>query len=177
MLTTAASPYFHRREAQRKASTCAGMIAASLACLVHGGAFAEVGKRDIWSPARVAQVLELRDVHGCCMLQDTGAHKALSLAALGRLSGGQGLHGAPRSIGRSMHLASVTIVRRNGRTCGTAWSRSTSCQPPSSVRPCCAYAPSSPAVRCCVLPANLAYIASLYSVCRTLKRGTQNIPT
>ena len=63
------------------------MIAASLACLVHGGAFAEVGKRDIWSPARVAQVLELRDVHGCCMLQDTGAHKALSLAALGRLSG------------------------------------------------------------------------------------------
>lgn len=31
------------------------MVAASLACLSQGGAFVEVGKRDIWSPQRVAQ--------------------------------------------------------------------------------------------------------------------------
>ncbi len=31
------------------------MVAASLAALVHGGALVEVGKRGIWSPARVAQ--------------------------------------------------------------------------------------------------------------------------
>ncbi len=33
----------------------AGMVAASLACLGSGGSFVEVGKRDIWSPQRVAQ--------------------------------------------------------------------------------------------------------------------------
>ena len=33
----------------------AGMVAASLAALMHGGALVEVGKRGIWSPARVAQ--------------------------------------------------------------------------------------------------------------------------
>ena len=33
----------------------AGMVAASLACLGGGGSFVEVGKRDIWSPQRVAQ--------------------------------------------------------------------------------------------------------------------------
>jgi hypothetical protein len=32
------------------------MVAASLACVARGGAFTEVGKRDIWSPGRVAQV-------------------------------------------------------------------------------------------------------------------------
>lgn len=31
------------------------MVGASLACLSKGGAFAEVSKRDIWSPQRVAQ--------------------------------------------------------------------------------------------------------------------------
>jgi hypothetical protein len=31
------------------------MVAASLACLARGGRFVEVGKRDIWSPQRVAQ--------------------------------------------------------------------------------------------------------------------------
>ena len=31
------------------------MVAASLACLGGGGSFVEVGKRDIWSPQRVAQ--------------------------------------------------------------------------------------------------------------------------
>lgn len=36
--------------------TSAGMLAASLACLRQDGAFVEVGKRDIWSRARVAQV-------------------------------------------------------------------------------------------------------------------------
>lgn len=33
----------------------AGMVAASLACLAPGGSFVEVGKRGIWSAARVAQ--------------------------------------------------------------------------------------------------------------------------
>ena len=33
----------------------AGMVAASLACLAKHGRFVEVGKRDIWSPQRVAQ--------------------------------------------------------------------------------------------------------------------------
>ncbi len=32
-----------------------GMVAASLASLTIGGQFVEVGKRDIWSPARIAQ--------------------------------------------------------------------------------------------------------------------------
>ena len=36
-------------------STDVGMVAASLAGLMHGGALVEVGKRGIWSPARVAQ--------------------------------------------------------------------------------------------------------------------------
>lgn len=38
--------------------TSPGMLAASLAVLKHGGAFVEVGKRDIWAAARVAQVLQ-----------------------------------------------------------------------------------------------------------------------
>lgn len=33
----------------------AGMVAAALACLLPGGNFVEIGKRDIWSAARVAQ--------------------------------------------------------------------------------------------------------------------------
>ena len=36
--------------------TSPGMLAASLAVLRHGGAFVEVGKRDIWSAQRIAQV-------------------------------------------------------------------------------------------------------------------------
>lgn len=39
--------------------TSPGMLAASLAVLKHGGAFIEVGKRDIWAAARVAQVRQL----------------------------------------------------------------------------------------------------------------------
>jgi NADPH:quinone reductase-like Zn-dependent oxidoreductase len=35
--------------------TSPGMVAASLAALQRGGTFCEVGKRDIWSAARVAQ--------------------------------------------------------------------------------------------------------------------------
>lgn len=36
--------------------TSPGMLAASLAVLKHGGTFVEVGKRDVWAAARVAQV-------------------------------------------------------------------------------------------------------------------------
>ena len=32
-----------------------GMVAASLASLAYGGSLVEVGKLDIWSPARIAQ--------------------------------------------------------------------------------------------------------------------------
>lgn len=35
--------------------TSPGMVAATLACLGLGGRLAEISKRDIWSPARVAQ--------------------------------------------------------------------------------------------------------------------------
>ncbi|MFZ9292567.1 MAG: KR domain-containing protein, partial [Ilumatobacteraceae bacterium] len=35
--------------------TSAGMVAGSLACLRVGGRFVEIGKRDVWSAARVAQ--------------------------------------------------------------------------------------------------------------------------
>lgn len=35
--------------------TSPGMVAASLAALCWGGAWVEVGKRDIWSPTRIAQ--------------------------------------------------------------------------------------------------------------------------
>lgn len=35
--------------------TSPGMVAATLACLARGGQLAEIGKRGIWSPARVAQ--------------------------------------------------------------------------------------------------------------------------
>ncbi len=35
--------------------TSPGMVAATLACLARGAALAEIGKRDVWSPARVAQ--------------------------------------------------------------------------------------------------------------------------
>ncbi len=35
--------------------SCSGMVAASLACTQMQGCFVEVGKRDIWSPQRVAQ--------------------------------------------------------------------------------------------------------------------------
>ncbi len=31
------------------------MVAASLSCMAVGGAFVEIGKRDIWSPQRIAQ--------------------------------------------------------------------------------------------------------------------------
>lgn len=31
------------------------MVAASLACLRLGGRFVEIGKRDVWSTARMAQ--------------------------------------------------------------------------------------------------------------------------
>ena len=31
------------------------MVAATLACIARGGRLAEISKRDIWSPARVAQ--------------------------------------------------------------------------------------------------------------------------
>ncbi|GAB4814935.1 hypothetical protein N2152v2_001981 [Parachlorella kessleri] len=33
--------------------TSPGMVAATLSCLAHGGCFAEIGKRDIWSPQRM----------------------------------------------------------------------------------------------------------------------------
>ena len=36
-------------------AAAAGMVAASLASLALAGSFVEVGKRDIWSPARMAQ--------------------------------------------------------------------------------------------------------------------------
>lgn len=36
--------------------TSPGMVAASLAALARGGALLEVGKRDVWAAARVAQV-------------------------------------------------------------------------------------------------------------------------
>ena len=35
--------------------TSPGMVAATLSCLALGGRMAEISKRDIWSPARVAQ--------------------------------------------------------------------------------------------------------------------------
>jgi hypothetical protein len=35
--------------------TSSGMVAGSLAALSAGGRFVEISKRDIWSPARVAQ--------------------------------------------------------------------------------------------------------------------------
>jgi len=35
--------------------TSPGMVAATLSCLARGGRLAEISKRDIWSPARVAQ--------------------------------------------------------------------------------------------------------------------------
>jgi len=35
--------------------TSPGMVAATLAGVAHGGKVAEISKRDIWSPARVAQ--------------------------------------------------------------------------------------------------------------------------
>ena len=35
--------------------TSPGMVAATLACLARGGQLAEIGKRGVWSPARVAQ--------------------------------------------------------------------------------------------------------------------------
>lgn len=41
--------------------TSPGMVAASLACLAWGAHMAEISKRDIWSPQRVAQ--ERPDVH------------------------------------------------------------------------------------------------------------------
>lgn len=37
------------------------MVAATLSCLSRGGRLAEISKRDIWSPQRVAQ--ERPDVH------------------------------------------------------------------------------------------------------------------
>ena len=36
--------------------TSSGMVAATLSTLAVGAKFAEIGKRDIWSPARIAQV-------------------------------------------------------------------------------------------------------------------------
>ena len=39
--------------------TSPGMVAATLAGLSRGGSMAEISKRDIWSPQRIAQVLEL----------------------------------------------------------------------------------------------------------------------
>lgn len=41
--------------------TSPGMVAGSLACVGTGGAWVEIGKRDIWSPARLAQ--ERPDIH------------------------------------------------------------------------------------------------------------------
>ena len=35
--------------------TSPGMVASTLSCLARGGRLAEISKRDIWSPARVAQ--------------------------------------------------------------------------------------------------------------------------
>ena len=35
--------------------SCAGLVAASLACMHAGGKFVELAKRDVWSAARVAQ--------------------------------------------------------------------------------------------------------------------------
>jgi NADPH:quinone reductase-like Zn-dependent oxidoreductase len=46
--------------------TSPGMLAASLAVLRLGGAFIEVGKRDIWAAARIAQVSLLPVA--CCLL-------------------------------------------------------------------------------------------------------------
>ena len=52
--------------------TSPGMVAVTLSTLGRGAKFAEIGKRDIWSPARVAQerpdVRCCRNVIACCAL-------------------------------------------------------------------------------------------------------------
>lgn len=53
--TMAGSPKGEPIHCLHNSSSNAGMVAASLAALMHGGALVEVGKRGIWSPARVAQ--------------------------------------------------------------------------------------------------------------------------
>ena len=45
----------HMAEGLTTRHSCSGMVAASVACTQMQGCFVEVGKRDIWSPQRVAQ--------------------------------------------------------------------------------------------------------------------------
>ena len=54
------------------------MVAATLAGLKHSGRFAEIGKRDIWSPARIAQgkcilgkICLVLYTGGCCSLTES----------------------------------------------------------------------------------------------------------
>ena len=59
------------------------MVAATLACLDGGASFIEVGKRDIWSPQRVAQ--ERPDVNYHLVAIDFWAPETVA-ASLQRLS-------------------------------------------------------------------------------------------
>jgi hypothetical protein len=43
--------------------TSSGMVAATLATLTPGASFVEISKRDIWSPARIAQGRQTPPAH------------------------------------------------------------------------------------------------------------------
>ena len=64
------------------------MVAASLSCLGRGGSFAEVAKRDIWSPQRVAQErpdvqyhLVALDFHPAGIIQNSMTHLSAKFAS------------------------------------------------------------------------------------------------
>ena len=87
--------------------TSPGMMAASLVALASSGACIEISKRDIWSPARVAQ--ERLDVKYCLLAIDffPAYVSRLSLAALAKRLADGGVHPLPvvlHSMG-SVHAA------------------------------------------------------------------------
>jgi len=88
------------------------MVAASLAVLARGGAFVEVGKRSIWSPARVAQ--ERPDVAHRLVAIDFWPPSAVA-ASLSHLSS-QLVQGALR---RSLRLPQLALrLTALPRLCG-----------------------------------------------------------
>ena len=102
--------------------TSPGMVAGSLAVVKPGGRFVEISKRDIWSPARLAQ--ERPDLHTSLLAVDflppSAVHSALTRAAQAVSSGSfsplpqtthqlQNTQAALRQMTQARHVGKVVV--------------------------------------------------------------------
>ena len=116
--------------------TSPGMVAATLATLTPGGAFVEISKRDIWSPARVAQ-----GENAWLAWQAAVAVAALPQPATQRFR-------QPLTKLSNISSASRTLLMQSGLMSPTACWLLTSCLPRRCMHRSCVCLLASPPTRC-----------------------------